>query len=365
MISYSKRPAPPGLPPATLRPHLVEGKSRKPNIQVMEYDHETLIEREIENIDEFDCFFSDHKTTWINIDGLGDLDVFTLLGTRFNVHPLALEDVLNIGQRPKVEQTEDYVFVIAQMIFLDRFQEICSEQVSLFFGNGFLVTIQEEGEFDVFEPVRERIRNGRGLIRKSKADYLAYALMDSVIDHYYPVLDDLGTTIEGLEDDLLENPSHEIVMKLHSHRRSLAQMRRFVWPLRDVVNGLLHDPTDFITAPTKVYLRDCYDHTVQLMDLVESYKELTSGLMDLYHSSMSLRTNDVMRVLTVITSIFIPLTFIVGVYGMNFASESSDGKKMPFNMPELYHPYGYIGVILVMLLIALVQLVIFKKIKWL
>jgi magnesium transporter len=237
--------------------------------------------------------------------------------------------------------------------------------VSLFFGKNFLITIQEEGEYDVFDPVRERIRSGRGTIRSSKADYLAYALLDSLIDHYYPVLEDLGESIEELEDELLERPSREMVITLHEYKRTLTQLRRLVWPLRDVVNGLLHDSSNYISSPTKVFLRDCYDHTVQLMDLVESYKEITTGLMELYHSSVGLRTNEVMRVLTVITSIFIPLTFIAGVYGMNFSPENSSGQKLPLNMPELYHPYGYVGIIVLMALIALTQLIIFKKMKWL
>jgi len=164
---------------------------------------------------------------------------------------------------------------------------------------------------------------------------------------------------------LLEKPSREMMFTLHDYKRSLTQMRRFVWPLRDVVNGLLHDSSIFITSPTKVFLRDCYDHTVQLMDFVESYKELTAGLMELYHSSVGLRTNEVMRVLTVVTSIFIPLTFIVGIYGMNFAPESTDGRRLPLNMPELYHPYGYIGLMVVMLVIGVVQLILFRKMKWL
>jgi magnesium transporter len=362
---FTKRHGPPGTPPATLQPHLVDGKTRKPNIQVIEYDMDQCSEREIKDLSELATTFDDSKIIWINIDGLGDVEALTFLGSRFKLHPLALEDVLNTGQRPKIEQTADYVFIVAQMIYLNRSQTICNEQVSLFFGENYLITVQEEGDYDVFEPVRERIRSGRGSIRKCKADYLAYALLDSIIDHYYPALEDIGTSIENLEDDLLKKPSREMVMTLHEYKRSLAQLRRFVWPLRDVVNGLLHDPTDFIAAPTKIYLRDCYDHTVQLMDLVESYKEITSGLMELYHSSVGLRTNEVMRVLTVITSIFIPLTFIVGVYGMNFAPESTSGQKLPLNMPELYHPYGYIGLMAVMFVIAVVQLIIFKKIKWL
>lgn len=362
---FTKRHGPPGSSPATLIPHLVDGKGRKPAIQLIEYDRDHVDDREIRDISDLEATFDDNKVTWINIDGLGDVETLKILGERFNLHPLALEDVLNTGQRPKIEQTSDYIFICAQMVYQDSSKTFRSEQVSLFFGDSFLITVQEEGEYDVFDPVRERIRAGRGMIRKAKADYLAYALLDSIIDHYYPVLDDLGEKIEDLEDALLEKPSREMIGTLHDHRRSLTQIRRFVWPLRDVVNGLLHDGTAFVATPTKVFLRDCYDHTVQLMDLVESYKELATGLTELYHSSVGLRTNEIMRVLTVITSIFIPLTFIVGVYGMNFASESANGKKFPLNMPELHSPYGYVGVMAFMLLIAIGQLILFRKMKWL
>jgi magnesium transporter len=362
---FTKRHGPPGSPPATLLPHLVDGKARKPSVQVIEYDREHFAERDVTDFQELVTHLDNSKVTWINIDGLGDVEALTLLGEKFRLHPLALEDVLNTGQRPKVEQTSDYVFIVAQMVYQDQARTICGEQVSIFFGKNFLVTVQEEGTFDVFDPVRERIRTGRGAIRKAEADYLAYALLDSIIDHYYPVLEAVGNDIEELEDQLLNKPSREMMHSLHEYKRSLTQMRRFVWPLRDVVNGLLHDPSGYITPPTKVFLRDCYDHTVQLMDLVESYKELTTSLMELYHSSVGLRTNEVMRVLTVITSIFIPLTFIVGVYGMNFAPETADGKKLPLNMPELYSPYGYLIVMALMAIIAILQLILFRKMKWL
>lgn len=362
---FSKRHGPPGSPPATLLPHLVDGKVRKPSVQVIEYDREHFVERDVTDLKELATHLDNSKVTWINIDGLGDVEALTLLGEKFKLHPLALEDVLNTGQRPKVELTADYVFIVAQMVYQDKARTICGEQVSVFFGKNFLITVQEEGTYDVFDPVRERIRTGRGAIRKVKADYLAYALLDSIIDHYYPVLEAVGNDIEELEDQLLNKPSREMMHSLHEYKRSLTQMRRFVWPLRDVVNGMLHDPSGYITPPTKVFLRDCYDHTVQLMDLVESYKELTTSLMELYHSSVGLRTNEVMRVLTVITSIFIPLTFIVGVYGMNFAPETADGKKLPLNMPELYSPHGYLIVMTLMALIAIGQLILFRKMKWL
>lgn len=360
-----KRYGPPGSPPATLVPHLVEGKGSKPEITIIEYDRERFEERQVSDIQELAEHLDNNRVTWINIDGLGDVEALKALGQKFNLHPLALEDVLNTGQRPKTEQAPDYLFIIAQMVYEDRNKMICGEQVSMFLGKNFLITVQEEAEYDVFDPVRQRLRAGANSIRKLKADYLAYALLDSIIDHYYPALDTLGTQLEDLEDELLQKPSQKMMFTLHEYRRQLTQLRRFVWPLRDVVNALLHDASGFIAQPTTVYLRDCYDHTVQLMDLVESYKELTSGLMELYHSSVGLRTNEVMRVLTVITSIFIPLTFIVGVYGMNFAPQSQTGKPLPLNMPELYQPHGYLYLMGIMFLIGLVQLAIFKKIKWL
>lgn len=360
----SRRSAP-GSSPATLVPHLVDGKVVAPRITLIEYDKATLEEREVTDVRDLTACVDNRKVTWINIDGLADVEALRTLGEMFQLHPLALEDVFNLGQRPKTEVFSEYLFIVAQMVYQDDERFICGEQVSLFLGKNFLITIQEEQEYDVFDPVRERIRSGHGALRKSKCDYLAYALLDSIIDHYYPVLEELGNDIEELEDALMDRPSREMVHTLHEYKRNLTQLRRFVWPLRDVVNSLLHDNSGFITNPTRVFLRDCYDHTVQLMDLVESYKEITSGLMELYHSSVGLRTNEVMRVLTVITSIFIPLTFIVGVYGMNFAPQKPDGTKLPLNMPELYLPHGYIDVLVVMLVIAIIQLVIFKKMKWL
>jgi magnesium transporter len=362
---FKKRNSAPGAPPATLTPHLVNGKACRARIEVMAYDVNQFSEREYPSVSELIEDMDVQKVTWININGLGDIGTLEELSTHFKIHPLALEDVLNIGQRPKIEETDDYLFIIAQMIYHDEKLDLCGEQVSLFIGGNFLITIQEEPEYDVFEHVRERLRAGRGTIRKAKADYLAYALLDSIIDHYYPVLEKIGADIDDLESHLLVNPTRDMVQTLHEHKRGLTQLRRFVWPMRDVVNSMLHDNSIFIAKTTKIYLRDCYDHTVQLMDLVESYREVSAGLMELYHSSVGLRTNEVMRVLTVISSIFIPLTFIAGVYGMNFSPESKSGEPMPFNMPELHHPHGYVIVMSVMAVIAIIQLCVFRKMKWL
>jgi magnesium transporter len=354
----------PGESPGTLRLEK-EVVRRKPVITLIEYDRTHLEERLIEDRAELLSHLDNQRVTWINIDGLGDIEVLRALGTQFNLHPLALEDVLDTFQRPKVEQYDNYLFLVAHMLYLDRGQVMCGEQVSMFLGKHFLITLQEEAEFDVFEPVRARIRVATGTIRKMGPDYLAYALLDSIVDHYYPVLEDVGAKIEAIEEGLVDlQPNASPVAELHSHKRTLARLRRYVWPVRDLVNVLMHDEAGFITKGTKVYLRDCYDHTVQLMDLVESYRDVLSGLMELYLSAVGIRTNEIMRVLTVVTSIFIPLTFIVGVYGMNFAREV-DGKKLPWNMPELVHPYGYLGCWVVMLTLAIVQLIYFKRRRWL
>ncbi len=362
---FKKRMSAPGSSPATLVPHTVNGVAQNAKIHVIEYGIDHFQEGEFTEIEKVIAQLDSRKVTWINVDGLGDVHALEALAAHYKLHPLALEDVLNIGQRPKTEAADDYLFIVAQMVYHDEQLKLCNEQVSMFLGKNILITIQEEPDYDVFRSVRERLRAGRGMIRKSNADYLAYALLDSIIDNYYPVLERIGADIDALEDLLLQRPTRDMVRKLHEQKRCLTQVRRFVWPMRDVVNSMLHDNSIFVVNSTKVYLRDCYDHVVQLMDLVESYREVTSSLMELYHSSVGLRTNEVMRVLTVITSVFIPLTFIVGVYGMNFAPHTEDGKPLPLNMPELYHPHGYIILMAIMVTIALIQLYIFRRMKWL
>jgi magnesium transporter len=343
----------PGEAPGVLKARK-EALKQSPLMTLIEFDAGFLEERVVSDSRDLLSHLNNERVTWINIDGLGDIDILRVLGERFNLHPLALEDVLDTGQRPKVEQYDDYLFIVAQMLYLDHERIMCAEQVSMFLGKTFLITLQEEGEFDVFEPVRGRIRAGGGQMRKSGADYLAYALLDSIIDHYYPVLESVGKNVDQIEDDLVENPLARPLSGMHEHKRTLTSIRRLVWPMRDVINSLLHDETGFVRSDTKLFLRDCYDHTVQLMDLVESYRDVLSGLMEITISSIGLRTNEIMRVLTVVTAIFIPLTFIAGVYGMNFA-----------HMPELAQPYGYFACLLFMLLVATGQILYFKKRGWL
>jgi magnesium transporter len=357
-----RHPIPGAAPGAlTLR---TESASHPPIITLIEYDRIHLEERLVSDRHELLSHLDNKRVTWINIEGLSDVDVLRLLGERFNLHPLALEDVLDTGQRPKVEHYDDYLFIVAEMLYLDKIGQVCGEQVCMFLGKTFLITLQDVAEFDAFEPVRARIRAGSGQIRKAGPDYLAYSLLDSIIDQYYPVLESVGAAIDKIEAEQVEAPVKQTMRSLHQYKRTLTQVRRYVWPSRDVANALLHEETQLVTRETKVFLRDCYDHTVQLMDLVESYRDALSSLMEIYLASVSLRTNEIMRVLTVITAIFIPLTFIVGVFGMNFAPEVN-GQKLPWNMPELYHPFGYLGVLVFMLGVAIFQILYFKKRRWL
>ncbi len=351
----------PGTAPATLQPIPAECGAQKPVIKLVEYDTASLTERIIENLADLpDPALDDGKVRWLDVDGLGDIEVLKAIGEKYGLHPLALEDVLNMGQRPKVESYDDHLFIVMDMVYYDGQEHLCGEQVSMFLCARILITIQEEIGQDVFDPVRARIRGGRGFIRKSGADYLAYALIDSIIDHYFPVLESLGDSIEELEDTVLAKPDRSCVSKIQNNKRTLMQLRRYVWPSRDVVTALLHDDSDRISANTKVFLRDCYDHTIQIMDLLETYRDVNSGLMELYLSAVGMKTNEIMRVLTVMSSIFIPLTFLAGVYGMNFDRE--DGW---WNMPELHQPWGYLACLGLMATIAIGQIIFFKRKKWL
>jgi magnesium transporter len=352
----------PGTAPATLLP-LPKGCSVKPTLKLIEYNEGTITERAVESVADLpDCSVDDGLVRWIDMEGLGDIRMLKELGEKYGLHPLALEDVVNIGQRPKVEQYGSHLFIVADMVYADEEERICGEQVSFFLCKRLIISIQEAVGGDVFDPVRQRLRGGGNWIRKSGSDYLAYALLDAIIDHYFPVLEKLGDGIEELENEVLEGPSKQCVSKIHNYKRTLMQLRRYVWPARDVVTTLLHDESGIVADGTKVFLRDCYDHSIQAMDLIETYRDVNSGLMDLYLSAVGIKTNEIMRVLTVMSSIFIPLTFLAGVYGMNF--DYADGNK-PLNMPELHSPYGYVICVLVMAVIAIGQIIFFKRKKWL
>jgi magnesium transporter len=293
---------------------------------------------------------------WVNVNGLGDADVARGIGDLFGLHTLALEDVLNVHQRPKVEEYDRELFLVTRMPRTGISTD--TEQVSLFLGDGFLVTFQEEPG-DCLGPVRERIRQGRPRIRSGGPDYLAYAVLDTIVDAYFPLLDELGDQLERLEEEILQEAGPEAVGKLHELKRRLTGIRRVVLPIRESVTGLVRDESPLVTDSTRLYLRDCLDHTYQLIELVEHYRDLASGLLDLHLTIVSNRMNDVMKVLTIIATIFIPLGFIAGVYGMNF-----DVGASPWNMPELSWPFGYLFALGLMAIVAGGMILFFRRKGW-
>lgn len=302
---------------------------------------------------------------WIEIRGFGDRQLLEGICEEFNIHRLEMEDVINTYQRPKLEEHPGHLFIVSRIIHRGNDHQFRNDQLSLFAGRKFLISMQEQYE-DYFEPVRSRLRSAKGILRSSGADYLSYALLDAVVDTYFPLLEGIGDQLDELEDELFRSPTRQSLQKIQATKRELIIFRRTIFAERDKINDLLRTSMEIISDQTKVYLRDTYDHTIQVMDLVESYKEITASLMDIYLSSVSNRMNQIMKVLAVISTIFIPLTFIVGVYGMNFSYTDPDtGKVLPMNMPELYSPYGYIGIWAFMLIVVIIQILVFWRKGWL
>jgi magnesium transporter len=341
-----------GLPPGALV-HIGEKKTDKARITIIDYDEAQFQEKDVETIEE--CFPLKDKpaVTWINVDGLHQVEILEQIGGCFGFHPLVLEDILNTGQRPKMEDFGEYVFVVLKMLPSDKNNRITGEQISIVLGPDFVVSFQER-EGDVFNPIRERIRSGRGRIRKMGADYLAYALLDSVVDNYFIFLEKLGEEIEFLEEELVTNPTTETLQTIHDLKTEMVFLRKSVWPLREIISGLERGESALIQESTGIYLRDVYDHTIQVIDTVETFRDMVSGMLDIYLSSVSNRMNEVMKVLTIIATIFIPLTLIAGIYGMNFQY-----------MPELGWRWGYPMVWLIMLVIGALMLVYFRRKRWL
>jgi magnesium transporter len=295
--------------------------------------------------------------TWVNVDGLGDVETIRALGEIFSIHPLALEDVVNVPQRPKVEEYEKNLFVVSRMPMADHHGG--TEQLSLFLGKDYILTLQERPG-DCLEPVRKRVRKGGTKLRSGGADYLAYALLDAVVDDYFPLLEELGDLLERMENDILAAPREAVLHDLHDIKQRIVPLRRILWSFRDVFTTLIRDEIPHVTAATHLYFRDCYDHTLQLIDLLEGHRENSSGLMDLYLSSLSNKMNDVMKILTIVATVFIPLSFIAGIYGMNFNPERS-----PLNMPELNWFWGYPFALSLMGLMAGAMLLFFRSKGWL
>lgn len=347
-----KRSKKAGFPPGTIV-HIGNKRTEKTKITIVDYNEEQFQEKEAKSIKE--CFpYKDKPTvTWINIDGVHEVKIIEELGKNYNFHPLILEDIVDTDQRPKIKDFGDYIFIILKMHYYDKENnEIEIEQVSLIFGQNYVISFQEK-EGDVFDSIRERIRNNIGRIRKARADYLIYALMDAIIDNYFTILEKLGEETEDLEAKVIKNPVPANLQIIYRLKSELIFLRKSVWPLREVISILEKGESALIDKSTNIYLRDIYGHTIQVMDTVETLRDVISGTLEVYLSSVNNRMSEIMKVLTIIATIFIPLTFIVGIYGMNFQY-----------MPELKWVWSYPVVLLGMLIIGIIMVFYFRRKKW-
>ena len=350
---YASRRAKPGEAPGTIH---VDPEAPKPELRFMGFGPDDVVEGiGLSGLEPIREHIGKHSVLWVDVYGLGSASLLKELGELFEIHPLALEDIVHIPQRPKVDAYEDSLYIVLRMALGGL--PLDTEQFSLFFGPGLLITFQER-KGDVLDPVRKRVRDGKPKLRHGGADYLAYAILDTIVDAFFPLLEQYGDHLGNLEDEILADPRPEAVPRLHEIKREFLRLRRFVWPTREMLGMLYRDEFAQITESTRPYLRDCYDHAIQLMEIVESYREVASGLMDLYLSSISNRMNEVMKVLTIIATLFIPLSFIVGLYGMNFDTSS------PMNMPELAWRYGYLAVLGAMALVVVSLLLFFWRKGW-
>ncbi len=338
---------------------LGEKKQEKVQLNLMDYDESRYEFTSIENVE--DAFPSKDKKSisWINVYGLHEVEMMKKLEQQFNIHPLVMEDILNTAQRPKIEIYDDYLFIVIKMIYFDdETAELEVEQISLILYDNFIICFQER-KGDMFNPLRERIKNSKGRIRKRGADYLAYAILDVIVDNYFLVLENIGDQIEAIDEALYENLTAEMANRINLLKRTLIHLRKNLWPLRELINMLTRDEVPYFHSSTVPFLRDLYDHTIQVIDTTESFREMVSGLMDMYMTAISNRMNEIMKVLTIIATIFIPLSFLAGIYGMNFDVEISS-----YNMPELGFRYGYLFFWLLVLLIGGGLLFFFRRKRW-
>ncbi|MFA5073087.1 MAG: magnesium/cobalt transporter CorA [Nitrospirota bacterium] len=347
-----KRTRKAGLPPETLL-YTGDKKNETVTMYVIDYDGLHFEEKQILETDECTSYRDKPTTTWINVDGVHKVSLLEKIGDCFNLHRLVMEDILNTDQRPKMEDYSEYIYIVVKMISNDKGNTLITEQTSIILGKNFVLSFQEDTEGDVFNLVRDHLRNSKGRIRKMGPDYLAYSLLDAVVDNYFVVLEKIGEKIEILETELIENPTQKTVQKIYQLKRELIFLHNAVWPLREAVNSLAKTESPLIHESTIPYLRDLYDHVIHVIDSVDIYRETISSMLDMYLSSVSNRLNSVMKVLTIIATIFMPLTFLVGVYGMNFKY-----------MPELEWQYGYPLVWIMMIGIAGFMLYYFKRKKW-
>jgi magnesium transporter len=351
MKLVQKRSKKTGLPPGTLV-HIGERRTEQVTFTVFHYGAAGCEELQPYQANQL-APPADESVVWINVSGVHNVEVLEAIGKQFVLHPLLLEDIANTDQRPKLDDYETYFFLVMKMMSLTDKKEIAVEQVSLVLGRNYVLSFQENGT-DVFQPVRERLRGGKGRLRQSGADYLFYALVDAIVDQYFAVLEFMGEKIELLQQTVVDDPKPETLNEIHGLKRQLLFVRRAVWPLRDVMNNLSRSDCPFLQEATKLFFRDVYDHVVQIVDTIETLREMVSASLDIYLSSVSYRLNAVMRVLTVITTIFMPLSFIASIYGMNFE-----------HMPELKSTWGYPIVLVTMTVVGLGMLVLFRNKRWL
>jgi len=357
MSFFTKRYHPPGTAPGTLI-KVPAAEAVPLQIRLINYSVDTITIRDDVDVNECDPYLHSDSATWVHVQGQTPEATLGDLGSVFQLHSLALEDVLNTGQRPKVESFDDQLFIVMSMPLM-KVDIVEVQQVSFFLGKKFLVSFCE-GSFVPFQMIAKRLLESGNRLRSRGVDFLLYSLLDMVIDQGFPVLEEFGLQMESLEEQILVATDGNTLESIHTIKRELILLRRMLWPQREVINQLLRGDHVLVREDTMIYLRDCYDHTIQVMDLLETYRDMTGSMLDIYMSCISNRMNDIMRVLTVIATIFIPLTFIVGVYGMNF-----DRTAGPWSMPELNSPHGYLLVWIVMITIAVLMMVFFHRRKWL
>jgi magnesium transporter len=338
------------LPPGTLVSNDKTGVTR---IRIIDYNKDAFQEKEMKSIQECYSFRDSPTVSWINIDGQ-DINIIQKIDEHFGIHPLVLEDIVDLGQRPKLEEYDDYLFLILKMIYFDeKIKDIYAEQIGIVLGRNFVLSFQEK-EGDVFDPIRQRLRESKGRVRQMGTDYLAYVLLDAIVDHYFIVMERIGEKIDQLENKLLNDSDGNTPKVIHKLKTQIIFLKKHIWPLREVLASLQRSETKLIQKTTQIYIRDVYDHTIQVNDTLEAFRDSLSGMHDIYLSSVSNKMNEVMKVLTIFAAIFIPLTFIVGIYGMNFE-----------NMPELKWPYAYFVVLGIMAMISMCMLFYFRRKKWL
>lgn len=353
--SHKKKP---GAAPGTVV-HVGEQRVKDVTITIIDYSEDHVDSLVIASIKDCKPYLENPSKTWIKVEGLHDIEKLKSIWSYFNLHPLIQEDIVNTHQRPKVEQYENCIFVVMRMLqYSEEHQAIDSEQISIILGSNYVLSFQETDR-SAFHPVIERLKILKSRIRTLGPDYLAYTLIDNVTDHYFSLLNALGEQLEITEDALMDDPDEDTFQQIHSLRKQVIFTRKSIWPTRDMLNSIIRDDSELINESTKIYLRDVYDHMIQIIDNIENYRDIILGMHDMYMSHVSNRMNEVMKVLTIIATIFIPLTFIAGIYGMNFNTEIS-----PYNMPELSWYYGYPIFLGIMIVVAALMVIYFKRKDW-